>query len=140
MNNIALTLYYDGICPFCSAEMARLASWNQAGWLGFVDIAQAGFDPAPLGVDLAALGRELHSRTADGEVLVGIDSMLAAYTLVGKGYLVLPLRIGFLRPLLATLYRAFARNRYRISRLLGYRPVPRCDGQTCQPAHPFLRD
>ncbi|WP_164932034.1 DUF393 domain-containing protein [Janthinobacterium sp. 17J80-10] len=134
-----LTLYYDGNCPFCLAEMRRLMRWNSAGRLGFVDISRPDFDPAPLGVDMAALDRELHSSTADGRVLVGIDSMLAAYTLVGRAWIVLPLRVHALRPLLASLYRGFARNRYRFSRWMGYRPAGHCDGDVCQPVNPFFR-
>lgn len=86
--NAELTLYYDGRCPFCATEMARLQSWNGAGRLAFVDIAAAGFDPLPLGLEMAALNRESHARTADGGLLVGIDSLLAAYTLVGRAWLV----------------------------------------------------
>lgn len=138
MSTAELTLFYDGNCPFCSAEMARLRNWNRAGRLAFVDIAEPGFDPAFLGVDMAALNRELHSLTAQGKVLVGIDSMLAAYTLAGKSWLVLPLRIRLLRPLLANLYRGFARNRYRFSRWLGYQPVPRCDSGLCRMRNPYL--
>jgi predicted DCC family thiol-disulfide oxidoreductase YuxK len=136
----ALTLYYDGNCPFCSAEMRRLKSWNKDQQLGFVDITDAGFDPAHLQVDMAALNREMHSQRADGVVLVGIDSLLAAYCLVRKGWIVLPLRVSFLRPPLAYLYRKFAANRYRMSRWMGYAPVHKqCEGDTCGIGNPFLR-
>lgn len=132
MSSPVLTLYFDGNCPFCAAEMRRLKSWNTAGRLGFVDIAAADFDPAPLGVGYADLDRELHARTADDRLLVGIDSMLEAYTLVGKSWLVWPLRVGALRPLLTHLYRGFARNRYRFSRWLGYRRVEECASGVCR--------
>ncbi|MFZ6749897.1 thiol-disulfide oxidoreductase DCC family protein [Undibacterium sp. Ren11W] len=138
-----LTLFYDGNCPFCDAEMRRLRGWNRAGRLHFVDIAEADFDPAALGVSMQALNLELHSQTAAGDLLVGIDSMLAAYTLVGRGWLVAALRIQFLRPSLANLYRKFARNRYRISRWLGYQKQPaqtHCVEGVCQVGNPFLRD
>lgn len=138
MSGPRLTLYYDGNCPFCAAEMQRLREWNTAGHLQFIDISLPGFDPAELGTDMTALDAQLHSRTAEGEVLIGIDSMLAAYTLVGRSWLVAPLRIRPLRPLLAWLYRGFARNRYRFSALMGYKPIPRCDGSTCR-THPFDR-
>ncbi|SDP67340.1 Predicted thiol-disulfide oxidoreductase YuxK, DCC family [Rhodoferax sp. OV413] len=138
MNAPALRLYFDGQCPFCTAEMGRLRRWDSAGRLAFIDIAEDGFDPAQLGVDMAALNTELYSRTADGQVLVGIDSLLAAYSLVGRGWLVSPLRVRALRPLLASLYRGFARNRYRFSRLLGYQAVPACDAGVCRTGHPFL--
>lgn len=134
-----LTLYYDGNCQFCLAEMHRLMRWNIASRLDFVDISTPDFDPAPLGVDMAALDRELHGRTADGRLLVGIDSMLAAYTLVGRAWIVWPLQVHILRPLLASLYRSFARNRYRFSRWMGYQPARQCEEGVCQPVNPFFR-
>jgi predicted DCC family thiol-disulfide oxidoreductase YuxK len=134
----ALTLYYDGNCPFCSAEMRRLRSWDRHEKLVFVDITVPDFNPACLGVGMAELNREIYSKTADGKILVGIDTMLAAYTLVGKGWLAFPLRAKTLRPLLTTLYRKFARNRYRMSRLLGYAPAANCDTGVCRREHPFL--
>lgn len=137
--NAELTLYYDGRCPFCATEMARLQSWNRAGRLAFVDIAADGFDPLSLGLDMAALNRESHARTADGALLVGIDSLLAAYTLVGRAWLVWPLRVRFLRPVLGLAYRSFARHRYTMSRWLGYRLPPRCEDGTCALKHPFAK-
>jgi len=134
-----LTLYFDGRCPFCVNAMRKLKRWNTAGRLDFADITQPGFDPAFLGTDMAALNRELHGKTREGAVLVGIDCMLVAYTLVGRGWLVWPLRIPFLRPLLARGYRWFARHRYAISRRLGFRLPPRCDGEVCDIGNPFLR-
>lgn len=126
--NPALTLYYDGRCPFCIAAMRRLRRWDQTGRLAFTDIAAPGFDPAPLGADLASLNRELYAMTNTGVVLVGIDAMLAAYTLAGRGWLVWPLRVRVLRPGLARAYRWFALHRYTISRRLGMRPVECSDG------------
>jgi predicted DCC family thiol-disulfide oxidoreductase YuxK len=134
----ALTLYYDGTCPFCALEMTRLANWDRAGRLAFVDIAQPEFDPARLGASMAELNLQLYSQRADGQVLVGIDSMLAAYTLAGRGALVWPLRVPLLRGLLSSLYRLFARNRYKMSALLGYK-APACESGVCA-INPFLKD
>ena len=131
MDSAALTLYYDGHCAFCRAEMQRLRRWNRAGQLRFVDIAAADFSPAALGVTQQALNTELHALTADGRLLAGIDSVLAAYTAVGQGWRVAPLRVAILRPALSALYRSFARNRYRISSLLGY-GVPACSNGVCE--------
>ena len=136
--SIELTLYYDGHCAFCTREVARLARWDRAGRLAFVDIAQPGFDPAPLGASMAELNRAMHSRTAQGQLLVGVDSMLAAYPLVGRGALVWPLRLPLLRGVLAALYRLFARHRYAISRLLGIK-APACADAVCGLGNPFLR-
>ena len=138
MRHPELTLFFDGNCPFCAAEMRRLGDWDTAGNLAFVDIAIPGFSLDLPGVDMQALDRELHSLTATGRVLVGIDSMLAAYTLVGRGWLVAPLRILMLRPLLSGLYRRFARNRYQISSWLGYTQKPACSAGVCRKDNPFL--
>ncbi len=138
MNSSELTLFFDGNCPLCAAEMARLHRWDKAGRLGFVDMSNPGFDPEPLGVDMTALNRELHSQTVTGEILVGIDSMLLAYTLVGKDWMVCPLRVKALRPVLVNLYRKLARHRYRLSRWMGYKPIPRCEDGVCRTENPFL--
>jgi predicted DCC family thiol-disulfide oxidoreductase YuxK len=134
-----LTLHFDGLCPFCVGSMRRLMAWDRAGRLAFVDIAGPGFDPAPLGVDMAALNREVHGLTRGGKVLAGIDTMLAAYTLAGRGWLVWPLRVRLLRPALAASYRWFARHRYAISKRLGLRLPPGCDGEVCGIGNPFLK-
>jgi predicted DCC family thiol-disulfide oxidoreductase YuxK len=135
----ALTLYFDGRCPFCVRGMVRLRRWDAAGRLAFADIAAPGFDPAVLGVDMAALDRALHGRADNGAILVGIDCMLAAYTLAGQGWRVLPLRVRLLRPVLARAYRWFARHRYQISEGLGLRLPAASDGDTCAVGNPFLK-
>lgn len=131
MSAVQLKLFYDGKCPFCTAEMGRLARWDHGGRLAFVDMAQPDFDCTPLGVDMAALDREVHGRTRDGRILVGIDCIFAAYSLVGRRWLVWPLRVPGLRALLATLYRGFARNRYAFSRWLGYGTAQQCESGVC---------
>lgn len=128
-----LTLYYDGLCVFCRTEMARLRRWDSAGRLGFADIAAPGFSP-PAGASMAALNTEMHALTQDGQLLVGIDSLMAAYTLAGRGWMTAPLRVRALRPLFTALYRSFARNRYRIAgRVAG----AACDDGACAARHPF---
>ncbi|WGS52775.1 DCC1-like thiol-disulfide oxidoreductase family protein [Paraburkholderia sp. D15] len=138
MKTPELTLYIDGNCPLCVAEWNRLREWDRHGRLAFVDIAQPGFDPAPLGVELTELNRQLHGWTASGECVVGIDSMIAAYTLAGRGWVVAPLRIAVLRPAYRAAYRAFARNRMRISAWFGLRRAPVCtDGVCAARSDPF---
>jgi predicted DCC family thiol-disulfide oxidoreductase YuxK len=140
MTTAALTLYYDGKCPFCSTEMARLRRWDKAGRLAFVDIAQPGFDPTHLGATMEQLNLEMYSQTADGAVFAGTQSILAAYRLVGRGWLVWPLRVPLLRQFLSWLYRLFARNRYRMSRLLGYKLAPQCEEGVCAHRNPYFND
>ena len=134
----ALTLYFDGKCPFCAQEMTRLGDWDRAGRLDFVDIMQPGFDPGHLNATMDDLDRQLYSQAPEGKVLIGVDSMLAAYTLVGRGFMLWPLRVPLLRNMLSYLYRLFARNRYKMSALLGYQ-APVCEDGVCA-INPFLND
>jgi predicted DCC family thiol-disulfide oxidoreductase YuxK len=131
MKTTSLTLYVDGKCPLCRAEVKRLRAWDLYQMLTFIDIAQRGFDPAPLGVELAALNRQLHGWTAQGQCVVGIDSMIAAYTLVGRGWMVAPLRLPGMRSACQALYRAFARNRMAVSRWMGLQISPACSDEAC---------
>jgi predicted DCC family thiol-disulfide oxidoreductase YuxK len=114
MSGPELTLYYDGNCGICRAEMARLRGWDNGHRLGFTDIAAPDFSPLSLGVSMAALNAEMHARTADGRLLAGIDSLLAAYTLVGRGWMVAPLRVAALRPVFSAM--ACARTSIRCAK------------------------
>lgn len=115
-----LTLFFDSRCPLCAAEMRRLAKWDKHGRLAYIDMHGEGFQAATYGTSLAAMDAELHGLRADGRMLVGIDAIAAAYTAVGLGYLVWPLKPALTKPFWRQLYRWFARNRYRASRLMGY--------------------
>lgn len=130
MQTTSLTLYIDGNCPLCVAEVKRLREWDRQGKLAFVDIAQPCFDPSALGVELAELNRQIHAWTADGRCLVGIDTMVAAYTQVGKGWMVAPLRVRMLRPFFRAAYSVFARHRMLLSRWAGVKHAE-CTTQTC---------
>lgn len=120
-------LYFDGRCPLCVAELRRLGASDTQRRLAFVDIAEPGFDPAPLGVDRAALNRELHGRLPDGRIVTGVETVLTPYALAGRRWRVWPLRVPAMRSALALLYRCVARNRYALSRWLGYRTAAGCD-------------
>jgi predicted DCC family thiol-disulfide oxidoreductase YuxK len=123
MGNIALTLYYDGSCSICRAQVDRFRDWDKDARLAFIDIAAAEFSSQSLGVGMAALNAEIHGVDAAGTLLGGLDVLIAAYTAVGRGWRVAPLRIRALRPAYAALYRSLARNRYRLSALLNRRPA-----------------
>ncbi|MGS0894808.1 thiol-disulfide oxidoreductase DCC family protein [Burkholderia stagnalis] len=131
MNPAELVLYFDGRCPLCVAEIRRLGAWNTQRRLAFVDIAAPGFDSSRSGVDIAALNRELHGRLPDGRFLTGVETIVAAYEAVGRGWRVWPLRVPVMRDAMAALYRRVARHRYAISRGLGYRVGAVCDGNAC---------
>ena len=118
MNSLyPMTLLYDAECPVCSLEMDHLRQRDSAGRLRFVDIAAPGFDAAAWGTTYAALDAELHAVGADGQVLIGVPALRAAYAAVGLGWVFAPSAWGPLSPLADAGYRVFARHRREISRV-----------------------
>ncbi len=106
-----LTVYHDGHCPICRREINWLSSRNTAGLVAFQDIHADDFDAHVLGISHEALMAEIHGLTAEGELIKGIDVFQHAYTAVGLGWIVAPLRWSWTRPVFIRLYSIFARYR-----------------------------
>ena len=103
-------LYYDGGCPLCTTEMARLGKLCDAG-LQLRDIHA--LEPDPALPDRETLLRNLHLRTADGRLLTGIDANVAAWQHTRLGPLWRWLRWPLIRPIADAAYRLWAERRYR---------------------------
>ena len=95
-----LTLYYDGQCPLCQAEMAFLQTRNAAGRLAFVDITQTGFEASAQPFSCDAAMAQIHGRLANGEVLVGVPVFSKAYALANLPFLSWLLSRRWLMPIL----------------------------------------
>jgi predicted DCC family thiol-disulfide oxidoreductase YuxK len=113
-----LTLLYDGACAICALEMDKLHERDGLRRLRFVDISMAGFDAHRYGATLDAMRDSIHGVRPDGSLAIGVEALVLAYRAVGLGAFMLPARLPMLRPLLDRAYRAFARNRYGVSRVL----------------------
>lgn len=113
-----LTLFYDGFCPLCVAEMTKLRKLDQHHRLLLVDVQQQNaLDPYPQISKQAALTR-LHALNQHQTIITGLDVTHAAWSLVGRGWLTAPLRWPVIRWVADAVYLGFARHRYTISRLL----------------------
>jgi predicted DCC family thiol-disulfide oxidoreductase YuxK len=113
-----LTLYFDGACALCNAEMENLRIRDNEARLRFVNIAALGFDPTTTGASWDELMSTLHARTADGRLLRGVDAIRAAYTAVGFGAVMAALGHPLLARLAEHTYPWVARNRNRLPRRL----------------------
>ena len=114
-----LTLYYDGQCPLCVAEIDFLQSRNAQGQLAFVDVTQTGFEAAGHNISCEAAMAQIHGRTADGQVLVGVPVFAAAYRLAKLPVLAWILSRRWLMPVLQPAYVLFAKHRQAISKRIG---------------------
>lgn len=113
------TLFYDGLCPICQAEVAWLRRCNRQGRLILQDINAPDFQAEAYGKTYADMLAEIHGLQADGTLLIGMPVFRAAYQAVGLGWLLAPTGWPLLSPAFALLYRLFARYRLGIGSRLG---------------------
>ena len=114
-----LTLFYDGQCPLCVAEIEFLQSRSTKDQLAFVDVTQTGFEAAGHQISCEAAMAQIHGRTADGQVLVGVPVFAKAYRLAKLPFLAWLLSRRWLMPVLQPAYVLFAKHRQTISTRIG---------------------
>jgi predicted DCC family thiol-disulfide oxidoreductase YuxK len=114
-----LTLFYDGACPLCRAEIQFLSRRNQQGLLAFVDINSEHYRPELLGVSCEQALAAMYAQYEDGKLISGVEVFSAAYTRANLKVLAWIFSRKSLRPVLNASYRFFAKNRHAISKICG---------------------
>ena len=114
-----LTLFYDGACPLCQAEILFLSGRNQAGLLNFVDINSKAYDPLKVGVSCEEALAAMYGQYADGTLIHGVTVFPEAYRRAELPTLTWIFSRKSMQPVLKMGYRFFAKNRHAISRVLG---------------------
>ncbi len=123
-----LTLYYDGLCPLCSREIAyyRQRAGGDPG-VRFVDITDPAFNALEHGLDPSAVHRRMHVKVG-GEVRQGVDAFVAIWGRVpGFGWLARLAKWPGVRASLRLAYAGFARVRPLLPRR-----KPACATGTCR--------
>ena len=103
------TLYFDGQCPICTREVTKLQQLSGDGLQvrNIHEVEEGGLPTRD------TLLRELHLKTAGGEMLVGIDANVAAWQHTRFGIFLRWLRWPFIRPIASRVYALWAERRYR---------------------------
>jgi predicted DCC family thiol-disulfide oxidoreductase YuxK len=114
-----LTMYYDGLCPLCKAEILFLSRRNAAGLLSFVDVNSSHYSADAVGVSCQQALDSRYAQYDDGELINGVDVFCAAYERANLPTLAWLFSRPSLRPMLSWGYRFFAKNRHLISRIFG---------------------
>jgi predicted DCC family thiol-disulfide oxidoreductase YuxK len=119
-NNLPkLTLFYDGACPLCQAEILFLSGRNQANLLDFIDIHSEKYDPLKVGVSCEEALAAMYGQYADGTLINGPAVFPEAYRRANLPTLAWIFSRKTMQPALKLGYRFFAKNRHAISRVLG---------------------
>ena len=114
-----LTLFYDGACPLCQAEILFLSRRNQAGLLDFVDINSERFDSAKIGISCDQALAAMYGQYDNGVLIQGVTVFPEAYRRANLPFLAWIFSTESLQGTLQVAYRFFAKNRHAISRLFG---------------------
>ena len=77
------TLYFDGSCPLCQAEIGYYRRKDQAGSLCFVDVSESVASP-PVGITQQRAMERFHVRASDGRVLSGAAAFVEVWTRLPK--------------------------------------------------------
>ena len=72
------TVYFDGSCPLCRAEIGYYRRKDQVGALCFVDISEAGA-VTPEGITQQRAMKRFHVRASDGRVLSGAAAFVEVW-------------------------------------------------------------
>jgi len=113
------TVFFDGSCPLCRAEIGYYRRKDQAGALRFVDVSETGA-ATPEGCTRQQALERFHVRSSDGRVLSGAAAFVEVWTRLPKGRWAA--RAASLPGALAALelgYRTFLPVRPFISRVFG---------------------
>jgi len=113
------TLFYDGACPLCQAEIIFLSGRNQANLLDFVDINSERFDSQKLGISCEAALAAMYGQFASGKLIQGVAVFPEAYRRANLPRLAWFFSRKPLQPFLRLAYLFFAKNRHAISSLFG---------------------
>ena len=115
----SLTIYYDGECPLCLAEIHFLKSRNKNRLIEFVDVAAAQYDEATHQLSCQLALAAMHGRLADGTLLKGIPVFTEAYRRSDLPMLAWIFSRTWLEPFLSSMYYVFAKYRHSISKTIG---------------------
>lgn len=118
-DDLKSTVFYDGSCPLCRAEIGYYRRSDQAGALCFVDVSEAG-SATPEGITQQRAMERFHVRTSDGRILSGAAGFVALWARIPQWRIMA--RMASLPGALTVLefgYRMFLPVRPFISRLFG---------------------
>lgn len=115
-----LTVFYDGACALCSAEIAQMRQLDLRQELRFIDCAAPAFDDTPWqaeGATRAQMLQAMHVRDALGDWHRGVDAIALIYACIGAPVLAHLWAHPLTRPLTRRLYPWLARHRHRLAAL-----------------------
>ena len=73
------TVYFDGACYLCSAEIRHYEKKDKTGVLRLVDISSPEFQAETEGLDPVKVQQWMHVRDSRGQLRLGVDAFIAIW-------------------------------------------------------------
>ncbi|OZA04932.1 MAG: hypothetical protein B7X95_08385 [Methylophilaceae bacterium 17-44-8] len=112
-----LTIYYDGQCPLCLAEIHFLKHHNQKKLLDFVSLQALDSTDHQINCELAF--KTIHARLGEKKMITGPDVFFEAYKRTDLKVINLLFSFRLFRFFYAKFYLIFAKYRHNISKIIG---------------------
>jgi len=113
------TVFFDGSCPLCRAEIGYYRREDQCHALCFIDISETGGIP-PEGITQARAMKRFHVRASDGRILSGAAAFVEVWTRLPRWRWAARLAgLPGVTPLLEVGYRLFLPIRPYLSKAFG---------------------
>ena len=113
------TVFFDGSCPLCRAEIGYYRREDQCRALCFIDISETGGIP-PEGITQARAMKRFHVRASDGRILSGAAAFVEVWTRLPRWRWAARLAgLPGVTPLLEVGYRLFLPIRPYLSKTFG---------------------
>lgn len=113
------TVYFDGSCALCRAEIAHYRKLDTGSKIEFVDVSQPGTKPGD-GVTREQAMARLHVRNIDGNLVSGAAAFVAIWRLLPAWQWAARIaQLPGITSLLERLYRLFLPVRPTLSRVYG---------------------
>lgn len=112
-----LTIYYDGQCPLCLAEIHFLQHHNHQNLLNFVNLHELEPLDCPINCELAL--KTIHAQLDGQGIITGPTVFFEAYKRTDLTVINYMFSFWVCRMIYAKFYTIFAQYRHQISRAIG---------------------
>ena len=107
-----ITIFYDGACRMCVAQMDKFKEADKEKNLVFVDISKPDFNQEKMGLAGKPIKRYIYARDSAGRLVRGVDAFIWIWAATGKRILSSFIGLPLVKQTGKFIYRLVSRFRY----------------------------
>lgn len=111
-----ITVFYDGACRMCIAQISKFQKVDSKKHLIFADISKPGFDQEQAGLAGESIQRYIYAQDSLGHLVRGVDAFIWIWAATDRKFLAWLIGLPFIKQLGKLLYRLISRLRYLFGR------------------------